>query len=293
MRLAYNDFGFINIEGVFVGISLGYDFTAEHEWGIKGITRELGIPKLTRRTMGIKSRTCTAKSIKDKFYFATKGEYAFLIMSGHGRELPKRNARYSLETKLTEEHKILPHDFREYKQIIERNTNNQKDPIISAWSEGSFGIIVKGEEEKENLQSIYNAFLDHNAAITFMNLSPNVFGNASLSLLIIDRIPGDSLQEMRDADKQALDLEWLQNKLNLRERLQKTEKFGEYSLHYCGAKFENYDPKKSKKQNCRKENLRVWTNSSDYYGWNTVEEIEELINDKNLTLDEFKSRHKD
>jgi len=176
--------------------------------------------------------------------------------------------------------------------MIERNVEHGKDPMLSAWAEGSFGIIVKGREEKENLQAIYNAFLDHNASITFMNLTPNVFGNASLSLLIIDRIPEDSLQQMKDADKETLDLEWIQNRLNFRERLQKTGKFGEYSLHYCGAKFENYDTKKSKKQNCRNENLRVWTNSSDYFGWNTVEEIEELINDKNLTLEHFKKIHK-
>jgi len=297
MRRAYNDYGFLMDENdVFMGISLGYDFTAEHEWGIKDIRRDLGIPELTRRNVGIKSRTVTSKNIKEFMYFGTNKEYGFLIMARYYGSVPRQNARYSLETRVTNDTPWLHPELKNYKQEIESHTNpkygDPKDPLITAWSGSDFGVVVKGEQEKKWLFELYEAFVDNKACITPMRLSPNAFGNSSLSLVINDRLPALLLQQMKEADKESLDLEWIQNKLKLRERLKKTGKFGDYSLHYCGVKFSEYNPSHSKRKNCRKDNLSVWTNSSDYYGWNTLDEIEELINDKNLTLDEFKSRHK-
>lgn len=49
MRKAYNDYGTIVIDNKFIGISLGYDFCAEHEWGIDGIKSRFAIPKLTKK----------------------------------------------------------------------------------------------------------------------------------------------------------------------------------------------------------------------------------------------------
>jgi hypothetical protein len=45
MRRACNDFSILKDETKFYGISLGYDYCAEHEWGIDGIRRKLGIDK--------------------------------------------------------------------------------------------------------------------------------------------------------------------------------------------------------------------------------------------------------
>lgn len=284
------DFGFIKDEnGVFIGISLGFDFTSEHEWGIKGISSYLGMPKLTRRNMGIKSRTVTSKNVKDYMHFGTSEEYAFLIMTPN---IKSQNIRYSLESKVTLNTPWLNYEIKNYKSEIDSRIKCGKDPIITAWSEKDFGIVVKGKNESEWLFELYESFINNEASITYMNITSNVFGNSSLSLLVNKRLSKTLLQQMKDADKENLDLEWIQKKLNLKHRLQKTGKFKDYSLHYCGVKFLNYDASNSKQINCRNENLRVWTNSSDYYGWNTIEEIEELINDKNLTIDEFRSRHK-
>ena len=67
MRRGYKEFGIIEENGIFYGISLGWDFCAEHEWGIKGLKRILGI---NSDNLGIKGRTITKNDevifIKDK-----------------------------------------------------------------------------------------------------------------------------------------------------------------------------------------------------------------------------------
>jgi hypothetical protein len=57
----------------FFGVSLGYDFTAEHEWGISRMKRYFGIDS---KEMGIKSRTIT----KGEVFFA-KDENLCLLTS--------------------------------------------------------------------------------------------------------------------------------------------------------------------------------------------------------------------
>ena len=63
MRRAYQSYSILTIpemdEDKFVGISLGYDFTAEHEWGIADMKRLFGIPEPTKKNMGIACRTIT------------------------------------------------------------------------------------------------------------------------------------------------------------------------------------------------------------------------------------------
>ena len=62
MRQAFNDYAIIvddKNDNQFLGIALGYDYCAEHEWGIKGIKRDFGIPEPSKKKMGVKSRTIT------------------------------------------------------------------------------------------------------------------------------------------------------------------------------------------------------------------------------------------
>src|SRR6185436_440352 len=44
MKYATHDNGLIRDEqGNLVGVNLGWDFTAEHEWGVRGIKQDLGV----------------------------------------------------------------------------------------------------------------------------------------------------------------------------------------------------------------------------------------------------------
>ena len=75
MRRAVNDYYFIIDEDEFIGVSLGYDFTSEHEWGIKDMKRIFGTPESSKKNLGIKSRTIT-KCPKELVYKEDGDYYA-------------------------------------------------------------------------------------------------------------------------------------------------------------------------------------------------------------------------
>ena len=54
MRRTYNSQFIFNEDGTFVGLNLGADYCAEHEWGIRDLEDTFGI---NRNLVGIKSRT--------------------------------------------------------------------------------------------------------------------------------------------------------------------------------------------------------------------------------------------
>lgn len=288
MRKAYNDYGFIIEDDVFYGVSLGWDFTAEHEWGIEGLKLSFKIPELTKKTMGVKSRQITQFPGDQHMTFRTLRDYAFLEFSRYSGTF-NRNERYSTEKK--QGTIKIHHELKFYKDDIERTIKNERlgDPIITAWSSEDFGVVVKGKQESKWLEELYEAFKEKNVAIAFMNISKGPFANAALSLVIVDKLKDDVLEQMKEADQHALDIKKVRETDNFLSKLKKTGKFGEYSLHACSPRFNEYDPKNGKK-NFRKENISYWINSSDFYGWCTVDEIKELINDKNLTVEQFKKR---
>jgi|AntAceMinimDraft_18_1070375.scaffolds.fasta_scaffold06517_6 hypothetical protein len=304
MRKAYNDFGILAEDNVFYGISLGYDFTAEHEWGIKGISRMFGIPELTRKNIGIKSRTITTKKAKDVLVFGVDQDFTFLFSDLWHVPI---NKRYFLNTK--ESKKIIteiPYDLKSYKTDLKEIFNKRyslkikdedisKNNIITAWSGEDFGIVVKGKRESKWLHELYQAFINRNIVFTYINLSgTNPFSNSSLSIIIADRLSKNILDAMKNVDKKQLDLKKIEKKINLKERLRESKKFKEFSLS-CSPEFIDYDASKKelkelKKKENTKYNVKFWINSSEYYGWNTVEELEELINNKDFTVIEFKKQ---
>jgi len=280
MRRAFHDFGFIEEDGVFFGVTLGFDFTAEHEWGISDMKRVLEIPELKKSNAGIKSRMIGIKHPETVIHYKEDGKYTYLYM----RE------KYPWEKDT--EPKIPEYCLKkgEIDWIIKDNARREKkqDEILTAWDGKEFGMLTKGEENRARLKELHDAILKHDAALTFMNLNgKNPFANACLSLLIASKLPKDTLGAMKEADENSLELSAITKKLNLLERLRKTNKFGEYSLHAASPHFIDSEEKRKLKT---KYDVSVWINSGSFYGWCTVEEVEELIKDKNLTVEEFKKR---
>jgi len=76
MRKAFHDYGLLEHEEEFVGVSLGYDYCAEHEWGIKRMKELFAIPESTKDNLGIKCRTIT--NCPDRLSFKKDGNYALL-----------------------------------------------------------------------------------------------------------------------------------------------------------------------------------------------------------------------
>lgn len=293
MRKAYHDYGLIEIDNKFIGVSLGYDHCAEHEWGIKDTKRICGIPESNKDNMGVKSRTITKCPTLVFRHGSYQGAKHALLFTGSRYNTDEENAKYT------------PRDFEKYPERIlsdvewdikwnrdKRNKNNQREvrePVITAWSDGDFGIAVLGDKETEQLAELYEAFKACNVTIAVTKLhGKNPFAGSSLCLLITDRIPQETVDQMYAADKEFYDREDYEEKIGMKEIISKYgNKNGYHGLHYfmaCSPKWINYEDAAAreitKAKNDTEYDIQYWVNYSDdddNYGWFTVEEIREWL----------------
>lgn len=287
MRKASQDNGIIVVNDKFVGIALGYDYCAEHEWGIKDLKRVCGMPEANKNNMGVKNRTitkCPPLVFREETH--KKRNFAILYSS---------SSTWQTQEELE---KHLPHDFKNWKDDLLWNekwntehpsTRGDKDNISTAWDGGSFGITVMGDKEVEYLKELYEALKKCNITIAVANLrAKNPFAGSSLCLMITDRIPQETLDAMYNGDKEYFDREDYEKEIGMKEIIAKYgNKNGYQGLHYfmaCSPKWIDYDDEKArekrKKELNTKYNIQYWINYSDSdnnAGWYTVEEICEWL----------------
>ncbi len=288
MRKTSQNYDFLVIDDKFIGISLGYDYCAEHEWGIEGIRRSFGMPESSKKNMGVLSRSIT-KNPPMVFNTSTKKKKKFAILY----------TGYSYD-KQEELENRLPYELKNYQDDLiwneEYNTkhNRDKDNLITAWCGDSFGIAVMGDKEVQWLTELHQALKSNNICIAVVNLRvKNPFSGSSLSILIKDRIPQETLDAMYSSDKEYYDLHDYEEKIGMKKIKEKHK--GSYGkLHYymaCSPKWISYTDEeareKQKNVNKTKYDIVYWINYSDddnNYGWYTVEEIREwLTGTKKLT----------
>ncbi len=181
MRKSY-DCDFLGDDnGTVVGINLGADSCAEHEWGIKDLTRYFGIPETG---LGIEKRTITKlPSITKIVDFKTqeKKEFSYVKFIDNKKKTALFVSRYVCE------------DYFSDKEVT-----NYKDELACAWDEGSFGISAIKEDDRQALREIYEAMQKLDLAIWVGG--GHVFKNGGLILGIVSRLPKDKLSEMKEAD---------------------------------------------------------------------------------------------
>lgn len=203
--------------GRLVAVNLGADFTAEHEWGIKGIQQSFGI-SADLNVFGIQRRAITAIPQPKKSYI-TAGEMteticyrewglknrknppgAALIFDRHGNAERHINI---LDGSLKVKHSgsmseiYLP----EFNPRWEKS-KTAEDPYYTfstAWDEGSFGIHVKGLGNVNQLREIWEALQKKDLGI--WTGGGHVFQRAGLVLGIISRCRPQDLETMRAADE--------------------------------------------------------------------------------------------
>jgi hypothetical protein len=305
MRKASQDNGLIVDEGKFIGIALGYDYCAEHEWGIKELKQICGIPDSSKKTMGVKSRTITKvpllifkeEIVKRDTTKIKKGKYAVLYTGMQWRS-KEENEEY------------ISHDLKNWIEDLNWNakwnaehpsTRGEKDNIITAWDSGSFGVAVMGEKEVEWLKELKTAIEEKRLTIAVANLrAKNPFAGSSLCLMITDRIPQETLDAMYLGDKTYFDREDYEEKIGMKKIIQNNK--GSYGgLHYfmaCSPKWIDYNNtegtlEEQKKKYNTKYDIMYWINYSDddnNYGWYTVEEIREWLTGKKKLTEIRKAR---
>jgi hypothetical protein len=290
MRKASSNYGLIIIDDKFIGISLGYDYCAEHEWGIKDLKSICGIPEASKDNMGVKCRTITVvPTIVFKESTHKKKKFAVLYTG------------YKYQSKEDVE-KYVPHNLKDYedsliwneKWNLEHPSREVKDNIITAWSSNDFGVAVMGKREVEYLNELYQAILNLNLTIAVTSMR-NPFGGSSLCLLITDRIPQEVLDKMYSEDKEFYDREDYEEKIGMKDIIKKHGNKNGYNkknyFHACSSKWIDYEDvearEEAKKTRNTKFDIIYWINHSDddsNYGYYSVEEIKEwLTGNKKLT----------
>lgn len=181
MRQGLFESDFFYLENTFIGVALGYDFCAQHEWGFEGIQKNLDIKCGNPDYLGIEGRIIRKIPLNLSFF---ESKY-------------KNNIYTNLVYK--------------YDYISFNSENNSRPPVaskffsdfVTAWDSESFGISVRGKRNKKvkDLELLYKAIQDKKAAFCFVNKnSKNPFGRSYPLLCIVDRLDASFLQEIYEYD---------------------------------------------------------------------------------------------
>ena len=265
--------------GQVIGINLGWDFCAEHEWGIEGLQRTFGIsgkPERTRNAtdavvkdlVGADTRTVTKVPAELKFFENIDG-YAYLLCSS-------RFAFRWNEKDATAKH------FNEMMRLFP----GEKGELAAAWSDNDFGVRMKNDALKLGatvLGQVYGAFQKKDAMI-FLAGRGNPFSNPGLHLTIRSRMPEDTLQQMKEADEDYLNLmdavEKVEAETGLKEKLKTTGK-RYFALSPCWA--ESITSTRDGKLKTAHP-IVFWLNPMEQqqnnFGWYTVEQLLEWAEGK-------------
>ena len=213
MRRSSHDIDFIRNEdgGELIGVNLGWDHTAEHEWGLGRIENEFGLPKgpsrsLFKRVVGLNARTISKVPTGLKLIFDPKRNYTYLVYMPHYR-WPKDG----------DMPKYLDDVMEIYRDV----------DVAAAWSGGSgggdFGVRVKTDDERGYLQEIYNA-LQKKDAVIFLSGRNNPFANSGLVIAIKSAVPKDIAEGFAKADIDRMDLVDAAKATGIHDRLEKARR---------------------------------------------------------------------
>lgn len=241
---------FVGVNGEVIGFHLSADHCAEHEWGIKGIKRDLGI---TGEGFGIENRTITNADSVVLFKFTKR-------VGNRGR---KKQVQCACLTNYTryDGKPIGIEDVTEYISDF-RYTEGDKQ-TAGAWNEEHFMFAVSGAEHIDALEMVYNAFKTNDIAVFLSNGA--VFKNAGLSFAMVSRFPADVAKQMEDTDKSQARLNKAFADTGIADLLRK-----------AGKQYFALSPRWTDDD---ETDLRYWLNPMDQannnYGWFTLDDLKQ------------------
>ncbi|MDB4330390.1 hypothetical protein N9948_01570 [bacterium] len=185
IRKAYNDCEFIvdKKEGLFHGLSFGWDFTADHEWGTEGIEKSFGLKKTDWKgtpVLGVK-RTRINKVPENLHFFKSisGGEnYTNLVLINLHKD-----------------------DFRNYKP-----EGTPSEDFSVSWCDDRFSISVRGKDNinAKYLKELHEAILKKDVSYIWTNKTNDkgikISSRTSPTLLITSRLDREFVQNIYDYD---------------------------------------------------------------------------------------------
>jgi len=187
-------------DGKLIGINLGADYCAEHEWGIDNINRSFGID---RTNFGVKGRQIT--QISPNLTWIKKADISYSF----NKNINKLDWNGLLFT-----------DNRYSNNYTDMVANNTK--MVSAWSDGDFAAMSAEKSEIDKLEEVYQAFQKLDIAIWLGG--GGVFNNAGLCFGIISRLSSKITDAWYQKDKKHFDLNAEVDATGIKELLKKAGK---------------------------------------------------------------------
>jgi hypothetical protein len=239
--------------GLVIGINLGADYCAEHEFGIRGIHSALGVT-FEDHIYGIDRRR--VRQVPEHLEFGTmkipgpdpkvKGE----------RRKPRKAAYLLLRRPWASpvtDYKSLPSGLRLYGD----------QTLACAWDESEFGILATGDDIAK-LEDFQKHLLEMDVAVG-MGKQLNPFHRGGLVFTIISRLPQEVLNKVYEDDKD-------HHELLLAAKATGIEDY----LKAAGKRYYALSPRWSDKE---AGEIRFWLNPMDQHiynhGWFTVNELKQ------------------
>ncbi len=159
-----------------IGINLGSNFCAEHEFGIQPIQKVLGVPtEITAENYGIKARQIT-KFNPQNFIYKETTRYNYLVFRVWA----------------------FDEDNRKLPNFSDLAPNPQE--IETGWSSNDF-VIIAPKQYRKFLRNLWSSFQKKDIAIGLGNLT-NPFINSGLVILIVSKVPPEMVAAIEKDDKE-------------------------------------------------------------------------------------------
>jgi hypothetical protein len=186
------------VDGKLIGVNLGADHTAEHEWGIKDICQYYCIDD---SAMGLGKRIITnGPGTINGGYFRfvedepinKKGKWSGMYLDRYSKEFYVGNYVYA------------------------------NSDFVTCWDSKSFAAISTDKTKVSQLKEIFEAFKSNDIAIWLGG--GGVFKNAGLCIGIASRIPKQATDAWLAKDQEALELKELMHQSGIEEHLKNAGK---------------------------------------------------------------------
>lgn len=296
MRVAYNDIEIFTIndesdKAAIYGLSLGFDFCAEHEWGIKELKRNLGIPDCTKETAGVASRLVQKvdKINHGSFkVYARSGSYKLYLSAKKGYK-PYTVYYFELVNYWNENQKNIAKERRS-KLLFADDLQSGNKEVWTEWDSKEFRIVTTNKD----LYDMLVGAMENKSLAVGMGKTTNPFSRAPLAFVDLRFFSEEVLSEIQRLDTEAIDTKEYSDKHvekfnTLWEKKRGTNPSFREVTYLGGKKF--LSPAEignlREQRRATKVKMLFWLNTNDSRyksGWYTFEELLDWIENKGPIL---------
>jgi len=251
MRKAYHNLAvYRNDIGELIGVGLGSDFCAEHEWGIKKLKNRF---KIDDTKDGIEKRAITTSNVFAGDFIYEKTKYYFLT---------------SYENKYCKDEKDYKNRIRRYLGVLQYDKE-----ITSAWDEEDFVFAVKDKSIRDLIKESFD-----NLDILIFLGGRGPFNNGSLNIVIKSRFPEEEAETMLQSDLSYKRLIKAVEKTGIVEKLKKAGK----GYHALSPKWKDETEKEIIYW------LNPYEQNVNNSGWVTEKDLHDWIKNKGVIIKDKK-----